>query len=92
MTVTIEVKPELADRGRDIAEREGRALEAVVSEAAEIGLETLDRKAREYSQRNSMADALALVKARDAATPQSTRTTNAADDLEAIRSKRTDWH
>jgi hypothetical protein len=49
---------------------------------------------REYSQsaRNPLAAALALVKARDAGTPQSARITNAADDLEAMRAEQTDWH
>ncbi len=47
---------------------------------------------REYLQRNPLADALALVKSRDAGTPQSVRTTNAADDLEAMRAEQTDWH
>lgn len=42
MTVTIEVKPELAKRWQEIAQREGRALEAVAAEAAEAGTETLD--------------------------------------------------
>jgi len=48
--------------------------------------------AREYSQRNPLAAALALVKVRDAAASQGARTTNAADDLEAMRAEQTDWH
>lgn len=35
MTVTIEVKPELAHRWKAIAAREGRALDAIISEAME---------------------------------------------------------
>lgn len=50
MTITIDVKPEIVHRWREIAEREGRALEEVVSEAAEIGLETMIATPREYSQ------------------------------------------
>ena len=41
MTVTIEVKPETAQLWQQIARREGRAVEAVATEAAETGTDAL---------------------------------------------------
>ncbi len=45
-TISIEVKPEVAHRWRKVAEREGRAVENLIAEAA-VGLETLENKSRE---------------------------------------------
>ena len=51
-TVTIQVKSETAHRWREIAEREGRAVEAIAAQAAEAGTDALTENggAREYSQ------------------------------------------
>ncbi len=51
MIVTIEVKPELAHRWRAIAEREGRAFEAVAAQAAEAGTDVIETVAPELAAR-----------------------------------------
>lgn len=62
MTVTIEVKPEIAQRWQEIAEREGRALETLLAEAMEERAAMLESE-REYSQ-----DSPAIRFSRDRAT------------------------
>lgn len=61
MTVTIEVKPEVAHRWKAIAEREGRELDALISEALEERAAAWESK-REYSQ-VEIARKLALIDA-----------------------------
>lgn len=84
MTVTIEVKSETAARWQRIAAREGRALEAVATEAAEAGTDAL-----ESDSAHPIARALAL---REELAPllkaQGGVTFDAAADVRAMREER----
>ena len=73
MTVTIEVKPELAKRWQQRAESEGRALEEVAAEAAEAGTDALDEEdledlaaARDVRAQTDRSDFRTLAELREA--------------------------
>jgi hypothetical protein len=87
MIVTIEVKPELAHRWKAIAEREGRALEAVAAQAAEAGTDAI-----ESAQGNPIARALALLDELAPVIRAGTRNDgvpfDAAADVRAMREER----
>lgn len=84
MTITIEVKSETAHRWKTIAEREGRALEAVATEAAEAGTDALESDgAHPIARARALREELApLLKAPDGVT------FDAAADVRAMREER----
>ena len=55
MTLVLEVAPEIENRWREIAAREGRAVEEIAVQAAAIGFETLEKEKRETPPRRQLS-------------------------------------
>ncbi len=54
MTLILEVAPEVENRWREIAARDGRAVEEVAAQAAAIGFETLEKENQDAPPRRQL--------------------------------------